>query len=278
MLGANRYGKSGIRLARVVRDGPWHTFTDVTVDVRLEGDFAAAHVAGDNSEVLPTDTMRATVYALAAHEPVGQIEEFGMRVAARLLEASPAAAVAEVTLVEHAWERMTVEGASHPHAFTGGAPAVRTATVRGSRDGVAVSAGVDDLKVLKTTGSAFTGFLVDEYTVLPETDDRILATTVTADWDYRGVDVDFAETWGEVRDTLLATFAGHDSESVQHTLYAMGEAVLARCGEVTEVRLRMPNLHHVLADLSPYGIDNPNEVFVVNDRPYGVIEATIGRE
>lgn len=274
-LGANRYGKAEIRLATVERDGDWHELTDLTVGVALQGDFAAAHVQGDNRDVLPTDTMRATVYALARRQPVGEIEAFGLRLVDRFLEAAPAASSVEVALRQHEWRRLA--GGSHPHAFTRDGPAVRTATVQGTRDNRAVTAGVADLAVLKTTGSAFRGFLVDELTVLPETDDRVLATTITADWDYTGTDVDFATSAGEVRRLLVDTFAEHHSLALQHTLYTMGEAVLAQRPEVSQVRFRLPNQHHLLADLSPYGLDNPGQVFVVSDRPYGVIEGTVRR-
>jgi urate oxidase len=268
-LGPNRYGKSGIRLVTVDRRDDRHDLLDLTVDVRLEGDFAAAHVDGDNAAVLPTDTMRGTVYALA-RDGAAPVEAFGLRLARRFLDAAAAAATAHVTLVAEPWDRLG------PTAFTGGAGR-RTAAITATRDDAWVRAGLTDLVVLKTTGSGFSGFLRDEYTTLADTDDRILATRITADWRYDGLDVDWDEAQAQIRGALLDAFAAHDSASVQHTLHAMGEAALAARPDVAEIHLLLPNLHHVQADLSPYGLDNPGAVFVATDRPYGVIEATVLR-
>jgi urate oxidase len=277
VLGHNRYGKSGIRLVRVSR-GDRHELVDLTVDIALEGDFAATHLTGDNSAVLPTDTMRGTVYAFAGEGPVGEPEAFGLRLAGHFVDTVPAATRARVHLVQQPWARIEAAGAPHPHAFVGAGPGRRTATV--TRDGgdARVVAGLDDLLVLKTTGSAFEGFLKDRYTTLEETDDRILATVVTARWRYATLDVDWAEAAAEVRRLLLEAFAGHDSRSLQQTLFAMGEAVLAGRPEVAEVRMAMPNKHHLPVDLTPYGLPNTGEVFVATDRPYGLIEGTVTRD
>jgi urate oxidase len=278
-MGANRYGKSGIRLV-LVRRGDRHELRDLTVDVRLEGDFERVHTVGDNAPVLATDTMRSTVYALAQEHLTGSVEDFGGALARRYLDATPAATAAEVELVEHGWSRLQVDGSPHPHAFEAAAPAVATAVVRLQRDGtVVVRSGIAGLTVLKTTGSAFGGFLRDQYTVLAETDDRILATEVTAGWTYlEGSHPAYEDVRAVAREALVSSFARHDdSQSVQHTLYAMGEAVLAACPDIGEVSMRMPNKHHVAVDLSPFGIDNDHAVFVATDRPFGVIEGTVGR-
>ncbi|HEY8338693.1 MAG TPA: urate oxidase [Egibacteraceae bacterium] len=279
VLGDNRYGKSGIRLAVVSRDGDTHDVTDLDIDVRLEGDFAAAHRDGDNRAVLPTDTMRGTCYALARDGITG-VAAFGRRLAARFLDAAPAARRATVTLTATPWQRVVVDGRPHPHAFTpapGGRPVT---TVSSQREGpTIVTGGVRDLRLLKTTGSAFSGFLRDEYTTLPETRDRILATTVVAAWGFTSLDVDHDRLAAAVPATCAARFATHDeSESVQHTLHAMGTAVLDAHPEITWIRFTLPNEHHVLADLSPYGRDNPDVVFVATDRPFGVIEGTLVRD
>ncbi len=276
-LGPNRYGKSGIRLAKVVRDAGLHTFADLTVDVWLDGDFAAAHVDGDNRAVLPTDTMRGTVYALAAQHPATPIEAFGLRLGRRFLDASAAARTAEVHLAEQVWDRLP--GAGGNHAFTRAAGGLRTAVVTVLRDGIpTVQAGVRDWFVLKTTGSAFTDFLVDEYTTLPEAADRILATAINARWRYLHADVDYDSCAARVRAAAGEAFAGHDdSQSLQHTEWAMGSAVLAACPEVAEISFSCPNQHHLGVDLAPYGLDDDRSVFVVADRPYGVIEATVRR-
>jgi urate oxidase len=278
-LGGNRYGKSGIRLVKVTRHADRHDLADLTVDVWLEGDFDAAHTAGDNAAILPTDTMRATVYALAKTGSVEEIEAFGLRLAERFLDAAPAASRATVAISAEPWTRMTVAGEPHPHAFARLGGGRRTAEVARTRDQTRVTAGVADLTILKSAGSAFSGFLTDEFTTLPETDDRILATALTAAWRYGDGDgeVDWGDSAEAVRRVLLETFAVHDSRSVQHTLYAMGEAVLAARPEVEAVRLTMPNKHHLPVDLGPYGLANDNEVFVAADRPFGAIEGTVVR-
>jgi urate oxidase len=278
VLGHNRYGKSGIRLVRVMRHPDRHELVDLTVDVALEGDFAATHLTGDNAAVLPTDTMRGTVYAFAGEGPVGEPEAFGLRLAGHFVDTVPAATRARVHLVEAPWARIEVASAPHPHAFVGAGGSRRTATV--TRDGgdAFVVGGVEDLLVLKTTGSVFEGFLEDRYTTLEETDDRILATAVTARWRYATLEVDWAKAATEVRRLLLEAFAALHSRSLQQTLYAMGEAVLAARPEVAEVRMSMPNKHHLLVDLAPYGLRNDHEVFVATDRPFGLIEGTVARD
>jgi len=277
-MGPNRYGKDGIRLVLVLR-GERHELRDLTVDVRLEGDFDRVHTRGDNAPVLATDTMRSTVYAMAQDHLTGSIEDFGVALAQRYLAATPAATAAEVRLREHPWTRTDVGGKAHPHAFTGGSGETATAVVTLARSGdPRIRSGIGGLTVLKTTGSAFAGFLRDEFTVLAETDDRILATEVTAEWSYLdGRSPAYDDVRAAARRTLLEAFATHDSRSVQHTLYAMGDALLAGCADVAEVSMRMPNKHHIAVDLAPLGIVNDRAVFVVTDRPFGVIEGTVRR-
>ena len=281
-LGPNRYGKDGIRLVLVSRpdgdDGP-HMLRDLTVDVRLEGDFETVHTEGDNSPVLPTDTMRSTVYALAQQQLTGSLEAFGLALTSRFLAATPAASLAEVTLREHSWARAQVDGSAHPHAFVGGSAECVTAVVtRTSSSGAAVRSGISGLTVLRTHGSAFSGFLRDEFTVLVETDDRIMATDVSADWTYHGhQQPSYDHVRAAARAALIDVFSNHQSASVQHTLYAMGEAVIDTCPDVDAVRLRMPNKHHIPVDLSAVGLANDRAVHVATDRPFGVIEGEVRR-
>jgi urate oxidase len=277
-LAWNAYGKAAVRLVKVDRGVAAHTLHDLTVEVQLEGQFGLAHTAGDNSQVLPTDTMKNTVYALARQGPVDPPEEFGERLAHHFLDACTAARRAVLTLAVHRWDRTVVEGAPHSHAFARGPDERRLATVTVDETGVTVEAGLEGLGLLKTTGSGFTGFLRDGYTTLKETHDRILATDVEAHWRYAGQVEDYTAAWNDVRTSLVETFARHESASVQHTLYAMGETALARCGEISEIRLVLPNRHHLLVDLAPFGLDNPNEIFVATREPYGRIEAVIVRE
>jgi len=276
-LAWNGYGKAAVRLVKVDRGAAKHDLHDLTVEVQLQGEFGPAHTEGDNSQVLPTDTMKNTVYALARRGPVDPPEEFGERLARRFLEACPAAQRAVVTLALHRWDRVSVGGAPHQHGFARGPSEHRLATVTIDGSGVGVEAGLDGLGLLKTTGSAFAGFLRDEYTTLRETDDRILATDVEARWKYSRPPRDYGASWSAVRASLIETFVRHESASVQHTLYAMGEAALARCVEIGEIRLVLPNRHHLLVDLTPLGLENPNEIFAATEEPYGRIEAVIAR-
>ena len=278
-MGPNRYGKSGIRLATVARDGDRHTFRDLDIEVRLEGAFEAAHVDGDNAAVLPTDTMRGTCFALA-RDGIDTVAGFARRVADRLLVASPAVRQVTIEVVAHPWERIEVDGRGHDHAFRPAPGGDQVIVLTQPRDQAPeIQGGARGVRVLKTTGSAFSDYLVDEHTTLPPTRDRIMATTVEARWGTTGPDVEHERLATAVPASFAATFAEHDqSESVQHTLHAMGSAVLDAHPELTWIRFRMPNEHHNLVDLSPYGLDNPNEVFVVADRPFGVIEGVVARD
>jgi urate oxidase len=277
VMGPNSYGKAEVRLVKVIRDGARHDVADLTVTVTLQGDFDDVYVAGDNREVLPTDTIMRTVYALAADDPLQSIEGFGRRLVAHFLEATPAAGRAQVRLLQHPWGRITVKGEEHAHSFVRAAGGQRTATVTGGQDGTQVQAGIADLLVLKTTDSAFRGYLKDDYTLLEETDDRILSTVVTADWTYSTPDVDFNAQWEGVRQTVLETFAERYSESVQHTLWMMGQAVLEEFDRIERISFSLPNKHHLLVDLEPYGRRNDRVVFHATDRPYGLIEGTVER-
>jgi urate oxidase len=277
MLAENGYGKSGIRLVKILRRGEEHDFRDVTLAVWLEGDFARAHTDGDNSAVLPTDTMKNTVYALAKDHFDRDIESFGLFLTEHFVRNNPPVARARVELSERPWERLTVGGRPHPHAFSRPGGERRVARVTRTRQGANVESGLEDLVIAKSAQSGFSGFLRDGYTTLSETEDRILATAVKVSWTYAGAPEDFDGAFQGIRRTMLETFATHDSASVQHTLYAMGEAVLKGHPEVTEVRLSLPNRHHIPVDLSFFGLENRNEIFVATEEPFGLIEATVKR-
>ena len=279
VLGQNSYGKSGVRLVKVKRGAGRHELWDLDVAVALEGDFEAAYVAGDNSGLLATDTMRNTVYALARDHLTGSIEEFGLALVDHFLEAGPTVERAEVTITQFPWNRIEVDGRGHEHSFVRGS-GERTAKVTGAEGGYrSVKAGFDNLLVMKTTQSGWEGFLKERFTTLPDTDDRILATVATAEWSYgKDVDLDFDGLWGGVRDRILATFTDHYSPSVQNTLYRMGKAVLEAFPDVEKIRLSFPNKHHIPYDLSRFGMENPNEIFWATDEPYGLIEGSVERE
>ncbi len=277
MLSHTAYGKSQVRLVQVLRRGSRHDLRDLTVAIRFEGDYDASYTDGDNSAVFPTDTMKNTVYALAAREPVKEPETFGLRLGRHFLERNPKLKRVRIDLMEHPWKPLTIGGREHGQSFMRRGPDVRTATVQTDRAGARVGGGVSDLVILKTANSAFKGFPRDQYTTLPETSDRLLATSLTATWHYSAPDVDYRSSWNAVRQTLLERFAEHRSESVQHTLYAMGQAVLDAVEEVAAIRLVMPNKHHLPFDLTRLGLENRNEIFVATEEPYGLIEATLTR-
>ena len=275
-LAANRYGKAAIRLVRVARDPGGHRVRDLTVAIALEGDFEAAHTDGDNSMVVATDTMKNTAYAFAKDHLDGSIEAYGRALAEHFL-AVPQVDVATVNIRAHHWSAIDVAGTPARDAFVRGGEGTRVATVSASPAGVVVEAGVEDLIVMKTTRSSFKGFPRDRYTTLPETDDRLMATKLTAIWRYGSPDVDDDATFLAVRTTLLEVFADHDSPSVQASIWIMGRAILERHEEVEEVRMVLPNLHHWLVDLSPFGLENDREVYTPTTEPHGLIEATVRR-
>jgi urate oxidase len=296
VLGPNQYGKAEVRLVRVDRDTARHRITDLSVTSQLRGDFRATHESGDNTGVIATDTQKNTVYAFA-RDGVGSPETFLLRLARHFLQ-EPQISGGRWRAEQHGWERIAVDQQSapgaepstgsgqrvgHDHAFVRGAAERRTALVHADGDGLTVLAGLRDVTVLKSTGSEFAGFPRDRYTTLPETDDRILATDVSAWWRY---EPSFTETAGPaeyderftaVRSILLATFARVHSLALQQTVFAMGRAVLEAYPDVAEIRLSCPNNHHFLVDLEPFGLDNPGEVFFAADRPYGLIEAAVQR-
>ena len=277
-LAANSYGKSRVRLVRVTRHAEQHELKDIAVDIQLEGDFGAVHTHGDNRQVLATDTMKNTVYVLAAEKPVGEIEDFGRRLIIHFLAHNPQISQVRIHIAEQNWGRITVQGRPHPSAFIGAGNERRTTAVTGTRDTISLQSGLEGLLLLRTAGSAFAGYIKDPYTTLPETSDRIFCTVVKAQWSYAPGTVHFGECWNGVRSALLETFATHDSQSAQHTLYAMAEAALQSCGALSEIWLSLPNRHHVGFDLSRFDIPNRNEVFVPTDEPFGLIEATVRRK
>jgi urate oxidase len=277
VLGQNNYGKNEVRIVKVTRGSERHEIRDLWVDVALEGDFEAAHISGDNTGLLATDTMRNTVYALAKEHLVADIESFGLALGRRFLEAGPSVTQARVRILEYPWTRLEPDGQPHPHAFHRGAGGHRVATVVTTAAGATFSAGIQDLFVLRTTGAGWEGFLREEYTSLPETSDRIVATIVTATWDYEGEQLDFDRSWQGVREVVLRSFGDQYSPSVQATLYHMGEEVLKAHPEVSRIHFSLPNKHHLLYDLGRFGIENDHEIFHASSEPYGVIEGTVER-
>lgn len=287
-LVANCYGKSAIRLARVVRHADRHELRDFTIAIRFEGAYAAAYRDGDNSAVLATDTMKNTVYCLAKEQGVGEPEEFALVLGQHFLAASAEAERVRVEITEHLWNRIAPGSRPHPHAFTPAAEGERTAVAECDRREQRIVSGLRNLVLLKTTGSGFAGFPRDRFTSLPETDDRILATAVEATWRYGAAaaapaplaplaPLDYGACWRTARRRLTEAFADHDSRSVQHTIWVLGEAVLEALPEIEEIHLRLPNRHHLPVDLGAFGMDGAGEIFVATEAPYGLIEGTLRR-
>lgn len=277
VLTHNAYGKSQVRLTRVTRHPDRHDLKELSVGIQLQGDFADSYADGDNRKVVATDTMKNTVYVLAKTHGLADIESFGLVLARHFLQEYPQVASAAIELEEHDWQRIKVKGQAHPHAFRGGGSEKRTCTINGTRAGCRVESGITGMLVLKTTDSAFTDFVRDRYTTLPETTERIFATMVTAVWVYTSAVADWDACRHAIRSTLLDIFATHKSLGVQQTLYAMGEAALEACPSINEIRLEMPNKHRIPINLQPFGLENNNEVFVATDEPYGLISGTIRR-
>ncbi len=281
-LASNRYGKSRVRLMRVTRHEQHHDVDEWTVQVLLTGDFETAHTVGDNSHILPTDTMKNTVYCIARDSKATSMEQYAQELIDFLLARNPQVSSAEVSVESHLWKRLTVDGQPHPAAFMHGSDERQTTRVLRKQSGkFEIVSGFDRLNILKTAQSGFVGYIKDELTTLPETTDRLFGTVVKAEWPYTASaiadGIEFNKVRRHLREAMLAAFARHDSLSVQHTLFAMGEAALAHTDIIDEVYLLMPNKHNLLVDMSRFGRDNPNHIFVPTDEPHGTIEATVRR-
>ena len=279
-LGANRYGKSRIRLVTVDRSMDRHEMRDLTVDVSLEGDFTAAHVDGDNANIVATDTMKNTVYAFAREHLTGPAEVLGLALA-RHFAAYPQVDKAVITLRQHGWSRIPVASGGSPDAFTRSGDFTRVAIVAASVGGATVEAGIEDMTVMKTTRSAFTGFERDAWTTLPEADDRIMSTKITAVWGYGETAAepgfDFDAAFEGARSTLLTVLAEHFSPSVQTSVWIMATAMLEADPAMDWVRMVLPNLHHWTVNLEPFGLDNRDMVYISTTEPHGLIDATVRR-
>ncbi len=278
VVAENRYGKSRVRLVQVKRKTDRHELREWTVDVLLQGDFESCFIDGDNTKILPTDTMKNMVYSAARNSAADCMEEFAKQFVDLLLGRNLQVSVAEVSITEKAWQHLQTGGKTQPTAFVQATGECQTTKVtRTQAREFAVKSGLENLVIMKTSGSAFEGYIQDSLTTLHPARDRLLGTAVRADWNYAQSDVAFPALREKVRAILLSEFAEHDSKSVQHTLYAMGSAVLEKIAEVQDIELAMPNKHCLLVDLSRFGQDNPNEIFVPVDEPHGNIQARLCR-
>ncbi|MGK4584262.1 factor-independent urate hydroxylase [Kitasatospora sp. HPMI-4] len=292
VLGQNQYGKAENRIVRVRRDSSRHEIKDLNVSVALSGDFEDVHLTGSNANCLPTDTTKNTVYAFAKEYGIESAEAFGITLARHFVDSTAPVRRARIRIEEYAWDRIgTPDGTSHPtgpkkvgHSFVRNGQETRTAEIVYDGEDVRVISGLRGLTVMNSTDSEFWGYLKDRYTTLKEAYDRILATEVTARWtySYRGragtAQPDWNRCYAQVRRHLLEAFAETYSYSLQQTLHAMGARVLDNRAEVDEVRLELPNKHHFLVDLEPFGLKNDDEVYYAADRMYGLIEGTVHRE
>ena len=283
VLGENRYGKSRVRVMKVTRDTTHHLVAEWNVEVWLQGDFQSCFEDGDNSKVLPTDTMKNTVYSLARASLAISMEGFARELVAHFIDANLHAQLAGVHIKATAWKHIVADDEAFPTAFTHAEDWQDTATVTKTRSGkVSITSGFESMWLLKTARSGFAGFMKDRLTTLKETSDRLFGTLATAEWKYvedlpAVGDSDFIRVRQQTHAALMRTFAQHDSLSVQQTLYAMADAALGAASEISEVQLSMPNKHCNLVDLSPFGQDNPNQIFVPTDEPHGSITACVRR-
>ncbi|GJD49587.1 Uricase [Methylobacterium crusticola] len=271
------YGKGRVRVMRVHRDGDRHEVRELTVRAMLTGGFDRAFTHADNSTTVSTDTVKNVVYIVARESPTLPAEAFCRAVAQRLLDRYAMVETATVTGHETRWARLVVAGSPHPHAFTLDGNGRSTAEVVMSRDAATTVSGLSDFTFLKSTASGWANYVKDPYTTIRETDDRIAATSMDATWAWAREPADYEAANARIRDSLLAVFAGSYSHSLQDSLYRMGEAALAAVPEIETVTLACPNKHYLLADLAPFGLDNPNQVFVATDEPHGQIACTVGR-
>jgi urate oxidase len=278
-LAENNYGKSSVRVMKVQRDGPLHTVKEWKVEVLLSGDFESCFTVGDNSQILPTDTMKNTVYSRARESTAECMEDFARELAEFFLSRNPQVEGVGITIAGTAWDHALVQGKPHPSTFVRGSNETQTTAITYIRGGaVSVISGLDGLVVLKTANSGFEGYLRDSLTTLPETADRLFGTSMCAQWTYQSAVLPFEQLRSKLRETLIQAFAEHDSKSVQHTLYAMAQAALEGVPEIMDMELAMPNKHCLLVDLSRFGQTNPNQIFVPTDEPYGNIVARICRK
>ena len=277
-LGENRYGKSRVRVMKVVRHETYHAMKEWGVRVLLHGNFESCFTDGDNSSILPTDTMKNTVYWLARESNTTTLEEFAIELVEYLLANNPQVTKASAEIEEKSWQQVLIDGAPHATTYQMGGPELQTVeVVRERESALKITSGIDGLVILKTTKSAFTGYIKDKLTTLPESTDRIFGTRATVAWEYIHPPQSYDAARASVLATLLKVFSGHDSLSVQHTLYDIGKAVVEAVPEIARIKLTMPNLHCLLVDLSRFGQDNPNQIFVPIDEPHGYIEAVIER-
>jgi urate oxidase len=278
IMTTNSYGKSRVRLTKIVREGDIHNIKELTIDIQIQGEFDRAFLSGDNSQIVATDSMKNTVYVLAAKNEFESIEEFGSILAEHFIRTYKHVSGVTIEIEEDLWQRVVLDGKAHPHAFFGAGGEKRWCQVATDRTRATVSSGIRDLRVVKTTASEFWGFIRDEYTTLPEVRDRIFGATIASTWVFDKADHDFNLCYEKIRSAIIEVFATHHSLSVQQTLYEAAQRALDRCNTVKSISLIMPNQHRVPFNLEPFKLENTNQIFITTDEPYGLISATISRK
>jgi urate oxidase len=276
----NTYGESRVRLLRVMRRGSVHELKDLTLSIHFEGDFDAAHTSGDNRKILPVNTMTNTVYVLARQYPAEAVEEFVLHIVEHFLTYNPQLSRIRVTASERPWSRILIAEKSHHSAFISNTGERRTVHITAAREHTILQSGIENLLVLKTTGAAFEGFLRDPYTTIQRSSNSVISADINTTWTYETSESEapYSAAWHGIRKILLETFDNHEGRSLQHTVYAMGQAVLDNFEAVAEIRLTLADNLYSPVDLKPFGMENESEVFMPVEEPCGSIEATLRRE
>src|SRR5438874_753377 len=277
-LAGHRYGKARVRVLKILRDGLVHTLKDLEVAAYLKGDFESSYTSGDNTKVVPTDTIKNTINVFARQHLGQELERFALILGEHFLTRYEQVDQAEIEISERNWERLAIDGAPHPHSFKAGNESRMVTRVTFDRTTKSVQSGVRDLVILKSTGSGFENYPKDEFTTLPETADRILASSFSATWTFKEQPGHYGRANEAILSAMLKIFANSYSPSAQTTLFQMGEAALGACPEISKLDLAMPNKHCLLINLAPFGLENQNEVFVPTDEPHGDITATVMRD
>ena len=277
-LVSNRYGKARVRVMRVLRDGDYNEVRDLNVQIMLEGDFGSAYTGADNRTSVATDTIKNIAYIVARENLQAEAEDYAQALAQRFLARYPQVNSVAVTTAETRWSRASFSGAPHPHSFTLDANGKPTANVVATRQGAAITSGITGYTFMKSTQSGWIDYVMDDYTTLPPTKDRITATAMDASWTWRATPASYEQANATILSKMLGVFATTYSHSVQDSLYRMGEAALAAVPELATVRMACPNKHYIPMNLDRFGLSADNMIFVATDEPHGQIECQVGRE
>ena len=278
VIGGSTHGESRVRMLRLVRRGDRHDPRDLTVSLRFEGDFGGAFREGRPAGVIPGEALKTLVHTCARQHATGEIESFGLELCRRLLETHPQVAKVRAEVTEQPWLRMEVGGKAQGQAFVLGGPEQRGAAITSNGTQIAVVSSIDNLTVMRTSGfmpsrpSAATDDVGDEG--LPP----LVVGALNIRWTYSTPDVTFGAYRQGVRSVVVETMALHASRSVQYTLYAIGDVLLASYPEISVVSLAMHERPYRPVDLFHANVENPDDLFVAVEEPVGVVEVTLERE